>query len=113
VTRRLLFVLALLLILAALAPAGSPPEHGNPWKATGTVTVQTREFTIFGDKPIVGRAYFLTTQANDRISLMTDSKHAKVLDRLADTLGTARVEGICREVNHRPFLLVETIEELP
>jgi hypothetical protein len=113
--RRPLSTAAFLFVVAAhltVALAGERIEPGKPWKATGTVTVETREFTLFGDKPIVGRAYFLTTSADVRISLLPDSKHTRVLDRLADTLGTARVEGICHEVNRRPFLLVETIEEL-
>jgi hypothetical protein len=103
----------LVAFLAIVAMAGEPIEPGKPWKATGTVTVETREFTIFGDKPIVGRAYFLTTSSDVRISLLVDSKHTETLDRLAGTKGTARVEGVNHEVNHRPFLLVETIQELP
>jgi hypothetical protein len=116
VRRWLLSTAAFLLILAAhltVATAGETPENGKPWNATGVVTVEIREFTLFGDKPIIGRAYFLTTQAGDKISLLTNSRHTRVLDRLADTLGTAKVEGVCHEINHRPFLLVETIKELP
>jgi hypothetical protein len=111
VSRRPLFALTVLLILAAVAPAGEPPEHGKPWKATGTVTVQTREFTIFGDKPIVGRAYFLTTPDDGMISLLTESKHAEALDRLVGSGRVVRVEGECYEVNHRPFLRIRDIKE--
>jgi hypothetical protein len=107
---------ATVLVLAAhltVAMAGETPENGKPWKATGTVTVETREFTVFGDQPIVARAYFLTTPPDVKITLLVDSKHTETLDRLAGTKGAARVEGVCYEVNHRPFLRAETIEELP
>jgi hypothetical protein len=96
-----------------VAPADGPIEAGKPWKATGTVTVQIREFTIFGDKPIAGRAYFLTTQEDVTISLQIGrSDQPEVLDRLATTKAPARVEGTWHEVNRRHFLRVERIIEL-
>jgi hypothetical protein len=111
VTRRLLSTAAVLLVLTAhptVTPAGEPTEAGKPYKATGIVEVKTRNF---GDG--VGRAYFLRTPDDAKISLfLTDGRQAEILDRLVANKLPARVEGTWYEVNRRPFVIVETIKEI-
>jgi hypothetical protein len=86
-----------------------PPGAGRPYKATGVVTVEARNF---GDG--VGRAYFLRTPADVKLPLFfTDGRQAEVLDRLAADKLPARVEGTRYEVNRRSYVIVESIKEPP
>jgi hypothetical protein len=108
VTRRLLFALALLLILAALAPAGEPIETGKPFEAVGTVTSR-----VGRSDPARGTSYTLRVRGSPIGLLPGEGSQAEPLDRLVASRGHARFRGVLYKVGDRPFLLLESIKELP
>jgi hypothetical protein len=93
----------------AVAPAGERIDPGKSFEATGTVTARTRDSGLSR-----GTAYTLRVPGGFPISLLpTGPEQAATLDRLVAARSRAHVGGVRYEINHRQFLVLESIKELP
>jgi hypothetical protein len=104
-TRRPLFAL-ILLILAAVAPAGEPIETGKPFEAVGTVTSRVGRSGLSR-----GTAYTLRVRGSPIGLLLGEGSQAETLDRLIASRGHARFRGVMYRVGDGRFLFLDDIKD--
>jgi hypothetical protein len=103
---------AFLIVVAAhlaVAVAGERIDPGRSFEATGAIWARNRDFGLSR-----GTAYTLRVPGGFPISLLpTGPEQAATLDRLVAARSRAHVGGVRYEINHRQFLVLESIKELP
>jgi hypothetical protein len=109
-------ILRAALILATLAPLAAAETPEKPATLTGVISVTYRDFQL-GDGPVIHAPSFtiavppVPEGGRSVYGLIIRQADIGALTRLAKSKATAKLSGHMMDVNHHPFLVLETIEE--